>query len=58
MGTFEELFKTLPKPIMVTIARSALDEYCPSDKVDFLEQRVTEILMNTYSVKVIKHENE
>uniref|UniRef100_A0A8C5K8N6 RIKEN cDNA 6030458C11 gene n=1 Tax=Jaculus jaculus TaxID=51337 RepID=A0A8C5K8N6_JACJA len=42
------LLKNLPKPTLVTIARSSLDEYCPSDQVDAIQDRVLGALRSLY----------
>uniref|UniRef100_W5L3H4 Chromosome 5 open reading frame 22 n=1 Tax=Astyanax mexicanus TaxID=7994 RepID=W5L3H4_ASTMX len=36
--------KTLPKPTIVTISRSSLDEYCPAEQVDSIQSSMLEIL--------------
>lgn len=36
--------KTLPKPTIVTISRSSLDEYCPAEQVDSIQSSTLEIL--------------
>ncbi|XP_063076383.1 UPF0489 protein C5orf22 homolog [Engraulis encrasicolus] len=44
-----ELFlKPLPKPTIVTMSRSSLDEYCPTDQVDSIQNRVLGILEKQY----------
>ncbi|XP_068956861.1 UPF0489 protein C5orf22 homolog isoform X2 [Petaurus breviceps papuanus] len=42
------LLKTLPKPTLVTIARSSLDDYCPSEQVDTIQEKVLNVLYILY----------
>ncbi|XP_031445107.1 UPF0489 protein C5orf22 homolog [Phasianus colchicus] len=38
------LLKNMPKPTLVTIARSSLDDYCPSEQVDIIQEKVLSLL--------------
>ncbi|XP_074543999.1 UPF0489 protein C5orf22 homolog [Halichoeres trimaculatus] len=40
--------KTLPKPTLVTMSRSSLDEYCPVEQVDAVQSRVLAVLRSLY----------
>ncbi|XP_008054637.1 UPF0489 protein C5orf22 homolog [Carlito syrichta] len=42
------LLKNLPKPTLVTIARSSLDDYCPSEQVDTIQEKVLSVLCSLY----------
>ncbi|XP_064127050.1 UPF0489 protein C5orf22 homolog isoform X2 [Loxodonta africana] len=42
------LLKNLPKPTLVTIARSSLDDYCPSEQVDTIQEKVLAVLRSLY----------
>ncbi|XP_049717727.1 UPF0489 protein C5orf22 homolog isoform X4 [Elephas maximus indicus] len=42
------LLKNLPKPTLVTIARSSLDDYCPSEQVDTIQEKVLTVLRSLY----------
>ncbi|KFO23094.1 UPF0489 protein C5orf22 homolog isoform X2 [Fukomys damarensis] len=42
------LLKKLPKPTLVTIARSSLDDYCPSEQVDTIQEKVLKALHSLY----------
>uniref|UniRef100_A0A8C8ZDE8 Chromosome 5 open reading frame 22 n=1 Tax=Prolemur simus TaxID=1328070 RepID=A0A8C8ZDE8_PROSS len=42
------LLKSLPKPTVVTIARSSLDDYCPSEQVDTIQEKVFNVLRSLY----------
>ncbi|XP_016079751.1 PREDICTED: UPF0489 protein C5orf22 homolog isoform X1 [Miniopterus natalensis] len=42
------LLKNLPKPTLVTIARSSLDDYCPSEQVDSIQEKVLNVLRSLY----------
>ncbi|TNM98288.1 UPF0489 protein C5orf22 homolog isoform X2 [Takifugu flavidus] len=40
--------KALPKPTVVTLSRSSLDEYCPVEQVDSIQSRVLVLLESLY----------
>ncbi|CAJ1087332.1 UPF0489 protein C5orf22 homolog [Xyrichtys novacula] len=40
--------KALPKPMLVTMSRSSLDEYCPVEQVDSVQSRVLALLESLY----------
>ncbi|XP_055457107.1 UPF0489 protein C5orf22 homolog [Psammomys obesus] len=42
------LLKNLPKPTLVTIARSSLDDYCPPEQVDSIQEKVLGVLQSLY----------
>ncbi|NXI53661.1 CE022 protein, partial [Chloroceryle aenea] len=42
------LLKDLPKPTLVTVARSSLDDYCPSEQVDIIQEKVLNLLSSVY----------
>nr|XP_058916821.1 UPF0489 protein C5orf22 homolog isoform X3 [Kogia breviceps] len=42
------VLKNLPKPTAVTIARSSLDDYCPSEQVDTIQEKVISVLRSLY----------
>ncbi|XP_044513838.1 UPF0489 protein C5orf22 homolog [Gracilinanus agilis] len=42
------LLRNLPKPTLVTIARSSLDDYCPSEQVDTIQEKVLNVLHSLY----------
>uniref|UniRef100_A0A8C3WUS1 Chromosome 5 open reading frame 22 n=1 Tax=Catagonus wagneri TaxID=51154 RepID=A0A8C3WUS1_9CETA len=42
------VLKNLPKPTLVTIARSSLDDYCPSEQVDTIQEKVFSVLRSLY----------
>ncbi|XP_062355493.1 UPF0489 protein C5orf22 homolog [Cinclus cinclus] len=42
------LLTDLPKPTLVTIARSSLDDYCPSEQVDVIQGKVLNLLHSVY----------
>lgn len=44
----KRLLKNLPKPTLVTIARSSLDDYCPSEQVDVIQEKVLDVLRSVY----------
>ncbi|XP_064016903.1 UPF0489 protein C5orf22 homolog [Pogoniulus pusillus] len=42
------LLKDLPKPTLVTVARSSLDDYCPPEQVDIIQEKVLNLLGSVY----------
>ncbi|XP_051465261.1 UPF0489 protein C5orf22 homolog isoform X1 [Apus apus] len=42
------LLKDIPKPTLVTVARSSLDDYCPSEQVDIIQEKVLNLLGSVY----------
>ncbi|XP_031419066.1 UPF0489 protein C5orf22 homolog [Clupea harengus] len=44
----ERFLKALPRPTIVTMSRSSLDEYCPVDQVDSIQSRMLDILEKLY----------
>ncbi|GAB1599578.1 hypothetical protein Ahia01_000235100, partial [Argonauta hians] len=44
----DTLLSHLPRPAVVTIARSVSDEYCPPDQVDSIQQSVIQLLATRY----------
>ncbi|NXD07353.1 CE022 protein, partial [Nothocercus nigrocapillus] len=42
------LLKNMPKPTLVTVARSSLDDYCPSEQVDVIQEKVLDLLHSVY----------
>ncbi|XP_074057821.1 UPF0489 protein C5orf22 homolog [Macrotis lagotis] len=46
--SLKNLLKNLPKPTLVTIARSSLDDYCPSEQVDSIQEKVLNVLHTLY----------
>ncbi|NXP23999.1 CE022 protein, partial [Scytalopus superciliaris] len=42
------LLKDMPKPTLVTVARSSLDDYCPSEQVDMIQEKVLNLLGSVY----------
>lgn len=48
MQSMKHLLKHLPKPTLVTLARSSLDDYCPSNQVDLIQEKVLDVLRSLY----------
>jgi len=44
----QDLMKCLRKPTIVTIARSSIDDYCPPEQVDQIQDAVVSMLSNLY----------
>ncbi|XP_048363456.1 UPF0489 protein C5orf22 homolog [Sphaerodactylus townsendi] len=44
----QHLLRNLPKPTLVTIARSSLDDYCPTDQVELIQEKVLNCLRSVY----------
>ncbi|XP_038070135.1 UPF0489 protein C5orf22 homolog [Patiria miniata] len=54
VAAMETLLSRLPRPVMVTVARSSHDDYCPPEQVDQIQQKVLRMLQNVYG-KVAVH---
>eukprot|EP00062_Callorhinchus_milii_P010673 gi/632955828/ref/XP_007893657.1/ PREDICTED: UPF0489 protein C5orf22 homolog isoform X2 [Callorhinchus milii] len=48
MLSIQQLLKDLPRPILVTVARSSLDDYCPSDQVNSIQEKMLNVLHSHY----------
>ncbi|XP_061446119.1 UPF0489 protein C5orf22 homolog [Rhineura floridana] len=48
MQAVERLLRNLPKPTLVTIARSSLDDYCPAEQVELIQEKVLNVLHLAY----------
>jgi len=48
MLSVESFLKTLNKPVIITIARSSEDDYCPVDQVDMIQELVLAMLKRLY----------
>ncbi|XP_056376950.1 UPF0489 protein C5orf22 homolog [Hyla sarda] len=48
MQSMKHLLKRLPKPTLVTLARSSLDDYCPSEQVDYIQEKVLDVLRSLF----------
>ncbi|XP_007439882.1 UPF0489 protein C5orf22 homolog [Python bivittatus] len=46
--SIQHLLGSLPKPTLVTIARSSLDDYCPAEQVEFIQEKVLNVLHLVY----------
>uniref|UniRef100_T1H9Q8 Uncharacterized protein n=1 Tax=Rhodnius prolixus TaxID=13249 RepID=T1H9Q8_RHOPR len=47
------LISKLPcKPNVITISRSSLDDYCPQEDVDWIQEQVLMILKDSFEIKV------
>ncbi|KAM3840353.1 UPF0489 protein C5orf22 homolog isoform 2-T2 [Vipera latastei] len=46
--SIQHLLGSLPKPTLVTIARSSLDDYCPAEQVEFIQEKVLNVLHSVY----------
>uniref|UniRef100_A0A4W4DN40 CE022 n=1 Tax=Electrophorus electricus TaxID=8005 RepID=A0A4W4DN40_ELEEL len=52
------VLQALPKPTIVTIARSSLDEYCPAEQVNSIQNNVLDILENLFGSLDVHKEYE
>ncbi|XP_078395774.1 UPF0489 protein C5orf22 homolog isoform X1 [Cetorhinus maximus] len=48
MSSIKRLLKNLPRPTLITVARSSLDDYCPSEQVDSIQERMLKVLRSCY----------
>lgn len=52
-SSFKEFLLHLPHPpVLVTIARSAEDDYCPQNQVNCIQERVIKILLDVFGDKI------
>uniref|UniRef100_A0A8C1LSW7 Chromosome 5 open reading frame 22 n=1 Tax=Cyprinus carpio TaxID=7962 RepID=A0A8C1LSW7_CYPCA len=59
MITAVQLFlESMPKPTIVTISRSSLDEYCPAEQVDSIQNGVLNILESLFGCLDVRREYE
>ncbi|XP_030631617.1 UPF0489 protein C5orf22 homolog [Chanos chanos] len=54
----ELILEALPKPTLVTISRSSLDEYCPAEQVNHIQDSVLTVLESLYGSLDIHKEYE
>ncbi|XP_006634607.2 UPF0489 protein C5orf22 homolog isoform X1 [Lepisosteus oculatus] len=50
------ILKMLPKPTLITISRSSMDDYCPAEQVDSIQSRVLSMLKSLYGSLDIHNE--
>lgn len=55
MEAFCSLVACLPQPTLVTMARSSVDDYCPPDQVDGIQETVCSFLRKKYDIDCQKH---
>ncbi|CAM4510740.1 unnamed protein product [Lepidochelys olivacea] len=48
MQSVKHILKKIPKPTLVTIARSSLDDYCPAEQVDLIQEKVLNVLRSAF----------
>ncbi|XP_034039616.1 UPF0489 protein C5orf22 homolog isoform X2 [Thalassophryne amazonica] len=48
IAAVQEFLQQLPKPTLVTMSRSSLDEYCPPEQVDSIQSRILAVLESLY----------
>uniref|UniRef100_UPI00398EFD80 UPF0489 protein C5orf22 homolog n=1 Tax=Pristiophorus japonicus TaxID=55135 RepID=UPI00398EFD80 len=48
MSSVQRLLTDLPRPTLITLARSSLDDYCPPEQVDSIQERMLELLCACY----------
>ncbi|XP_061653752.1 UPF0489 protein C5orf22 homolog isoform X3 [Phyllopteryx taeniolatus] len=58
MSAVQRLLEHLPKPTLVTMSRSSLDEYCPVEQVDSVQHRVLAVLEKQYGPLDIQKDYE
>ncbi|XP_041698049.2 UPF0489 protein C5orf22 homolog [Coregonus clupeaformis] len=54
----ELVLEALPKPTLVTVSRSSLDEYCPTEQVNSIQSRILAILESLYGLLDVHKEYE
>ncbi|KAG7167078.1 UPF0489 protein C5orf22-like [Homarus americanus] len=55
MKSSQYLITKFPAPVIITIARSSLDDYCPPDQVDKVQEGFCRFLRETYNIDCKKH---
>ncbi|XP_061695661.1 UPF0489 protein C5orf22 homolog isoform X5 [Syngnathoides biaculeatus] len=58
VSAVQRLLEHLPKPTLVTMSRSSLDEYCPFEQVDSVQHRVLAVLEKQYGPLDIQKDYE
>ncbi|XP_077471655.1 UPF0489 protein C5orf22 homolog isoform X2 [Stigmatopora argus] len=58
VSAVRRLLKRLPKPTLVTVSRSSLDEYCPIEQVDSVQSKVLAVLEEQYGPLDIQKDYE
>uniref|UniRef100_A0A668AAE2 Chromosome 5 open reading frame 22 n=1 Tax=Myripristis murdjan TaxID=586833 RepID=A0A668AAE2_9TELE len=48
LSAVQLILKALPKPTLVTMSRSSLDEYCPAEQVDLIQNKVLAVLESLF----------
>jgi len=48
MDSMETLLKSLPKPTLITTARSSYDEYTPPDQVEHIQSSLLQVMRTCY----------
>ncbi|XP_071217975.1 UPF0489 protein C5orf22 homolog [Salvelinus alpinus] len=54
----ELVLEALPKPTLVTVSRSSLDEYCPTEQVNSIQSRILAVLESLYGSLDVHKEYE
>lgn len=54
----ELVLEALPKPTLVTVSRSSLDEYCPTEQVNSIQSRILAVLETLYGSLDVHKEYE
>ena len=54
----QKFLSSLPAPLLITVARSSLDDYCPPNKVDFLQQEMCSYFKRNHDVEIKLHYEE
>ncbi|XP_077579692.1 UPF0489 protein C5orf22 homolog [Stigmatopora nigra] len=58
VSAVRRLLKRLPRPTLVTVSRSSLDEYCPIEQVDSVQSKVLAVLEEQYGPLDIQKDYE
>ncbi|XP_057712467.1 UPF0489 protein C5orf22 homolog isoform X2 [Corythoichthys intestinalis] len=58
ISAVQSLLKHLPKPTLVTMSRSSLDEYCPTEQVASIQSKVLTVLEEQYGPLDIEKDYE
>ncbi|XP_076044171.1 misexpression suppressor of ras 6 isoform X2 [Oratosquilla oratoria] len=54
-GNLDKMLSAIKEPTLVTMARSSLDDYCPPDQVDMVEEEICNVLQKHHQIECLPH---
>lgn len=55
MSSSRKLITSFPSPTIITLARSSLDDYCPPDQVNMVQESLCEFLRKSFDIECKLH---